>query len=283
MGVEGKPMPSRTAQELIIESRVVEREDAALAARMYGLSVDAPVVTILPMLGRGVADFTEEHGSNLTTRLVEAGFRVLLVDPRGAGESTGDLTPDRARVERFAHDVEAAMDAFDVASAHFIGHGVGNRIARTSATYSPARVDRLALLSVSGPIALTEDQRRTIRGAFAHLKPDAERMAIIRKGFFAEGNDPGPWRGGWHRDLALAQLRAVEASPLAPVFRAGGKPFLLVQALDDFTAPPDLVGRKLKLELGDQVTYVEIAGTGHAMIPERPDKVADLLIDYLTA
>lgn len=276
-------MPSRTAQELIQDSRIVEREDARLFTRIYGLSGDAPVVTILPMLGRGASDFTEEYGSNLTTRLVEAGFRVLLVDPRGTGGSSGDLTPDRARVERFADDVEAAMDAFEVKRAHFIGHGVGNRIARTSATYSPERVDRLALLSVSGPIPLSEDQRRTIRGAFDELTPDAERMAIIRKGFFAEGNDPTPWRGGWHGDLALAQLRAVEASELAPVFRAGGKPFLLVQALDDFTAPPELVGRKLKREFGDQATYLEIANTGHAMIPERPDEVADALIRYLTA
>ena len=62
--------------------------------------------------------------------------------------------------------------------------------------------------------------------------------------------------------------------------KAGGKPFLLIQATEDFIAPPDKAGKVLKAELGDQVTYVEIANAGHALSCEQPDAVANEIVKY---
>jgi pimeloyl-ACP methyl ester carboxylesterase len=64
--------------------------------------------------------------------------------------------------------------------------------------------------------------------------------------------------------------------------RAGGKPFLLIQAAEDFVAPPDMAGRALMTELGDQVSYVEIPETGHALSSERPDVIAKHIINYFS-
>ena len=62
--------------------------------------------------------------------------------------------------------------------------------------------------------------------------------------------------------------------------KAGGKPFLLVQAAEDFIAPPDKAGKILKQELGDQVTYVKIPLAAHALSSEQPDLIAKHIIKY---
>ena len=80
---------------------------------------------------------------------------------------------------------------------------------------------------------------------------------------------------------ARAQVAAARAVASDEFKRAGGLPFLLVQPEEDFIAPPDLAGRALLEELGEQVTYVEIAGSGHALLPEKPDELAQVVGDYL--
>jgi pimeloyl-ACP methyl ester carboxylesterase len=62
--------------------------------------------------------------------------------------------------------------------------------------------------------------------------------------------------------------------------KAGGNPFLLIQAAEDYIAPPEKAGLALKAELGEQVTYVEIPETGHALSSERPDEIAKHIINY---
>ena len=62
--------------------------------------------------------------------------------------------------------------------------------------------------------------------------------------------------------------------------RAGGKDFLLIQAKEDFIAPPEKAGRALKAELPEQVTYVEIAHASHALSSEQPDEIAREIIKY---
>ena len=55
------------------------------AAKIHAVIEGAghPVI-LLPAMGRGVADFTD-----LSTRLVAAGFQVVRPEPRGIGASTG--------------------------------------------------------------------------------------------------------------------------------------------------------------------------------------------------
>ena len=40
-------------------------------------------------------------------------------------------------------------------------------------------------------------------------------------------------------------------------------------------------GRMLADELGARVTLVELAGASHALLPERPDAIAETIIGYL--
>ena len=48
----------------------------------------------------------------------------------------------------------------------------------------------------------------------------------------------------------------------------------------DFIAPVDMAGLRLLAELPDQVTYVEVAKAGHALLPEQPVIVAKVVGEY---
>ena len=60
----------------------------------------------------------------------------------------------------------------------------------------------------------------------------------------------------------------------------GRAPVLIVQGLDDVSAPP-ANGRLLKQELGDRARLVEIPRVAHALPIENPEAVARAVLDYL--
>jgi pimeloyl-ACP methyl ester carboxylesterase len=270
------------AKDFLVLDTIVAHGTASNHVRMYGNSrAKGEYILIIPSLGRGVEDYTEEYRSTITTRLAEAGYRVVLVQPRGIGKSTGDLTPANASMSLFAQDIRASMDALGIDRAHFIGHAFGNRLARTFATLYPDRVGRVILMASGGNFAMTKEQETDLRNCF-NMKLDPEkRLQSIKRSFFAEGNDPRVWLNGWYPELAAAQALAGKMINGDFFKMAGGKPILLIQAKEDYVAPPDKAGRVLKSELGDQVTYLEIPHCGHALSSERPEEISRAVINYL--
>lgn len=70
--------------------------------------------------------------------LVDAGYRVILIDSRGHGRSTRDARP--FSYELMATDVAAVMDALGLESARLAGWSDGACIALVLASKAPARV-----------------------------------------------------------------------------------------------------------------------------------------------
>lgn len=269
------------ADDYLQVDTLAARDNAANHVRIYGGQDAGHYVVIMPSLGRGVEDYTEAYNSTLTTRLAEAGYRVVLIQPRGIGKSTGDLAPEAASMSLFAHDIRRVLDALGIERAHLIGHAFGNRLARTYATLYPDSVDRLVLMAAGGNFKMGEEQANCLKSALTPDLPDEERLKHIKRAFFAESSDARVWLHGWYPALARAQIMAARMINGEFFKRAGGKPFLLIQAAEDFVAPPDRAGRALKAELGEQVSYVEIPETGHALSSERPDVIAAHIINYL--
>ncbi|CAM4345404.1 alpha/beta hydrolase [Acinetobacter dispersus] len=260
---------------------LVEHGDATNHVRIYSLvKGQGEYVTILPSLGRGVEDFTEEYNSTITSRLVKSGYQVVLIQPRGIGHSTGDLTPADASMSMLAQDITKTFKKLGIEKASFIGHAFGNRLARTIATLYPKSVDKLVLLASGGDEDLNPAQRKCLLNSFSLNLPRQERLDAIQCAFFAQGNDPSVWYTGWYPNLALAQINAGQMTNGEFFKKAGGKPFLIIQAAEDFIAPPESNGQKLKQELGNQVVYVEIPHTGHALTTEEPDLISNYIIDY---
>lgn len=276
-------MPAAPLSDYLCIDRLVPGRDGAVShVRAFALDPgQGDWVALLPSLGRGVEDFTGAYRSTIAVRLVGAGFRVLLVQPRGIGRSTGDLTPGAVTMDMLASDLTACFDALDIGRLHLAGHAFGNRLARVLAMSRPARVQTLTLLAAGGNFEMSRTQKQDLIACFDLDLDETARMAAVGHAFFAPGNDPDLWRDGWYPALAAAQARAALAADGARFRSGGGQPMLIIQAGDDRLASPEQAGRALKSALGDQVSYAEIPFAGHALTSEQPEIIAALMVEFL--
>src|SRR5438874_2312493 len=83
--------------------------------------------------------------------LVAAGFRVLVPDQRGFGQSDKPEGVEQYQFQLLLGDVLGLLDQAGVERAHVVGHDWGASVAWGLASFAPARVARLAALSVSHP------------------------------------------------------------------------------------------------------------------------------------
>ena len=241
-----------------------------LRARVAG---DGPILCLLPGLGRPAEDLDP-----LAERLVAAGFRIVQPDPRGSGESTGAM--EGLTLHDLAADVAAVIDALDTRPVVIIGHAFGNRIARTVAADRPDLVNKVVLLGCSGKVQPTPDIAEAIRLAQAVDTPRDVREKAVRTAWYGPGRDISVWMDGWSQLVMKSYLAAAAATDIREWWTAGQAEVLIVQGLDDVSAPPEN-GRSLKAEVGDRATLIELAGVGHSVPVEDPDGVASVLIQHL--
>jgi pimeloyl-ACP methyl ester carboxylesterase len=230
-------------------------------------------VVMLPSLGRGSRDFDA-----LAARVTAQGYRVLLPEPRGIGGSTGPL--EAQTLHDFAGDVAGVIRSLSSLPVILIGHAYGNRVARTVAADYPALVQELVLIAAGGLIPIPEDIIAAMRGSMTPGLPRAERLSHLSKAFFARGNDPAVWLDGWWPEVALAQTAAVRATKVEDWWEAGGKRITVLQASDDAIAPR-ANAEDLARRLGTRVKIVDIAGAGHAMLPEQPEQIARAVLNVV--
>jgi pimeloyl-ACP methyl ester carboxylesterase len=161
-----------------------------------------------------------------------------------------------------------------------IGHAFGNRLSRNTARRHGAKIDSLVLLACGGQIKSPASAHADLLACFDDTLPADAHLETVRRAFFAPGNDPAVWRDGWYKDTAMMQGIAVRNSDHAYWKLAGGKPFLIVQALQDAIAPPPNAHALLEAA-PDQVRMIELDGAGHAMLPEKPDEIARIVLERL--
>lgn len=230
-------------------------------------------VLLHPSLGRSIVDF-----DHLVDALTHAGFRCIAIDPRGIGASTGDLHD--LTMNDLAEDVLRVADALHISTFLAVGHAFGNRVMRTVATRAPDRVRAIALLGAGGRVPGEPEAREAVGRCFDMTLLEDERLAAIATAFFAPGNDPRVWLDGWYPSTKAAQQRALIDSDWRAWWFANDAPILVVQGLQDRTAPP-ANGRLLAEERRAPTTLVEVDGAGHALLPERPDEIAAAVVHLL--
>lgn len=249
-------------------------EAVVLRGRHIGPKTGQPVV-MLASLGRPGSDFDE-----VASALAESGYHVTLPDPRGIAGSKGPM--DDLTLHDLAQDVAAVIEGRDLAPVTLLGHAFGNRLARTTAADFPALVSRVVLLACGGLVEMPRKARTALINCFNdELTPD-EHLMNVDYAFFAKGNDASVWREGWYPKVMLMQSTAVRLTPVEDWWEAGGQHMLVVQALEDTIALP-ANAHDLKKRLGERVTLVELPHAGHAMLPEQPARIADIIRTYLDA
>ena len=233
---------------------------------------------MVPSFARGAADFTEEFGSDLARRVAEAGYEVVLPDPRGFGAPTlMEVT-----MEDIARDVAVVIEAekgdLDVAP---LGHAFGNRVVRMLAPMHPHLVSELLLLAAGERTPGLPEVTRAIT-TLVLPGPVEPRRAALELAFFAPGNDPDIWVEGWDLNVSIAQNRA-NTEEAKEIWREGGGvvPMHVVQAEEDIVSPPEFGSALLKADFPDRVTVSLVKNAAHALLPEQPDAVANAVLDFL--
>jgi pimeloyl-ACP methyl ester carboxylesterase len=243
---------------------------AKISVRKAGTGT--PLV-LLPGMGRPSSDLDA-----LAARFVAAGHRAILPEQRGIGGSSGPL--EGHTLHDLARDVGAVIAAEKAAPATIVAHAFGNRVARCLAADRPELVARVVLLSASGKVQPTPEIAEAIKLAQGPDTPPDVRRRAAKLAWFSGDNDPTPWLDGWSQAVIKASLAAAAATDTKRWWTAGKAKVLIVQGLDDVSAPPGN-GRAIKEELGARATLVELAGVGHALALEDPRRVADAVLGWL--
>ena len=250
---------------------LLARGDARIDVRVDG-AAGHPAVVLLPSSLRGSLDFDP-----LAERLAAGGLRVLRPQPRGIGGSRGPM--DGLDLNELAADVALAIEQLGDGRAVVAGHAFGHFVARVADLRHPARVRGVAVLAGAArefPAGIAE----TLAVASDPTRPPAERLAALRRGFFAPGHDPRPWLDGWHPELRETYRRAGRTPPKDQWWPVTNAPILDLQAEHDPWRPP-ATRDELKAVLGDRVSVQLIRDASHALVPEQPAAVADALLDWI--
>ncbi len=249
---------------------IVSAEEAHIELIAEG---EGPLLVLLPSSSRDSEDFDAIAESFAT-----AGLRVLRPQPRGMGASVGRM--EGLTLHDLAADVAAVIEADGGGPAVVLGHAFGQWVARTVAADRPDLVRGVVLAAAASKTAPLELREHLGRCANADL-PDEVRLAALRVAFFAPGHDPSEWLSGWHKVAGAAQRAASNATPQAEWWTAGSAPVLDVQAEQDPWRPRDTL-YQMRDDLGaDRVTVVVIPDASHALVPEQPDKVVAVVLDWM--
>lgn len=213
--------------------------------------------------------------------LAHHGRAVLAVDLPGHGRSDG---PPLDRVEALADWIVALLDAAGVKQATLVGHSMGSLVAIECAARFPERIAKIVLVGTAFPMKVSDELLNATRDD----EPLAQDMVNIwsHAAYAHYPSNPGPgfWVMGENLRLMQRQKPGVmhvdfaACNAYANGVDAASKvtcPALMVLGKRDIMTPPRAT-REIASAL-KSVTSVEIAGSGHALMAEKPDEVLDAI------
>ncbi|ORL81821.1 alpha/beta fold hydrolase [Prescottella equi] len=230
----------------------------------------------------------------VTPRLVRAGLRVIAPNQRGYSPDARPERVDEYRFDRLVGDVVGLLDAYDIESAHLVGHDWGAAVAWQVAGGHPERIRSLTAVSVPHPAAfgwaLREDadqQRRS--GYIGLLRQEGKAEAVLLeddsrrlRAMFGDGNDPelveehvrllsqpGALTAAmnWYRAMTLA------FGDLPPV----RVPTTYVWSTADPALGPAAAKRCAEF-VDAPYRFVVLDGASHWIPEEHPDALADAIL-----
>jgi pimeloyl-ACP methyl ester carboxylesterase len=226
--------------------------------------------------------------------LARAGYRTIAPDLRGFGASDMPNDTDAYKLEHTVADMVAVLDALGVEQASVVAHDWGAAAAWGLAAFVPARVDRLAALSVGHPSAfLAAGWEQRMRSWYMLLfNFDGIAEAWLDKfGSLMLSSHPG-------RDDVLATWRDNPRAVTAGLqwYRANAHPRSMLR--DQLAVPPvtcpvlgvwstrDVALTEAQMTGSQEYVdgpwrYERIEGAGHWMQLEVPDRLVDLLLRFL--
>ena len=236
---------------------------------------------------------------NQVPALVGAGFRVIAPDLRGFGESDRPEGVEHYAISRSVADVLAVLDALEVERTHVVGHDWGAGLAWVLAAYVPERIDRLVVLSVGHPNVMQrpsiEQREKFWYQLLFQFEGVAEELLqrddwrLFRELSQGQGDRehalPGLSRPGaltaalnWYRANGAPEQ---ELEPRRPVPAVGAPTLGIWSSGDRYLVEQGM------LDSAEHVTgpwrYERIDGAGHWLQLDAPQRLNELLLEFLRA
>jgi pimeloyl-ACP methyl ester carboxylesterase len=231
--------------------------------------------------------------------LTAAGCRVIAPDLRGFGESDRPADVDAYAIPTIVGDVVGVLDHLGVRRPHVVGHDWGAVVAWALAAFVPDRVDRLVAMSVGHPGAFAErtieqlqlswymllfqfegvaeqwlsmdDWRNLRRWAQSHPDLDAVVDGLGRPGALTAGLN-------WYRANVPPESLVTPGIELPPV----AADTLGVWSDGDLALTERQMTRSGEFVKGEW-RYERVDGASHWLQLDAPDRVNELLVDFLGA
>jgi pimeloyl-ACP methyl ester carboxylesterase len=228
--------------------------------------------------------------------LAAAGFRVIVPDQRGYGQSDKPADVDQYNLLLLAGDVGAVLDDLGVAKASLVGHDWGASVTWATATVVPEQVEKMVALSVGHPSAYRA-------AGFPQLQKGWYMLLFQEEGLAEQWLRDDGWKNfrAWssypEAETVIAELEANGSlTPGLNWYRANVPPATLVGppvqlpplqvpamgvwSSGDFALVEEqMTGSAAHCENGFR--YERLDGPGHWMQLEAPDEVNALLLDFL--
>ena len=242
-----------------------------VAIEVYVDGAGSPFV-ILPSYGRdGGRDYDD-----ITSRLVGQQWKVLRPQPRGIAGSAGAMSG--LSLHDLANDVAMCIRALSQGPAVLLGHAFGNILARVVTTDHPELV-KAVVLAAGEASQVPDDIAKMPFIAGDTAAPESERLAALRKAFFAPGHDASIWLNGWYPATLQMQHEAAKKSGLQDSWACGSVPLLqLIAEYDPFLPKP--FWNEMRDQFGDRVTASIVEDASHSLFPEQPAAVAEATVPW---
>jgi pimeloyl-ACP methyl ester carboxylesterase len=228
--------------------------------------------------------------------LVDHGFRVIVPDLRGFGQSERPTDVAAYALQNVVADVAGILDALGIQTAHVVGHDWGAAVAWFTAMFIPDRVRQLVVLSVPHPLAPATIRQREMAWyqllfqfeGIAEAQLQADDWALFRT-FTREDGDQDRYIADLSRPGALTASLNWYRANLAPRMPRPGRelPPVRVPTLGIWsTGDHYLDGERMRMSadfVAGPWQYVEIPDASHWIPLDAPDRLNDVLDDSLTA
>lgn len=272
---KASPKIGNTLQTGSEKSGIAELQDARIE---YFIQGEGSPIVLLP--GGGLST---EYLKPLAGELARAGYQVVRINPRGAGQSEGPA--QGATMHTMAGDVIGVLKALGLEKVDLAGHAFGNRVARTVEHDAPEYVRSVICLAAGGVVQPQPEAAGALNLVF---DPGATEEDILNSMKYMVG-DPASAEASWayvkasRYPAAAAVVGAASQTPEDSWSRPSGKnPFLIVQGTNDQIAPSEN-GELLKDELGDLAEVVSIQGGGHLMVINYARETTQAMLNFLNS
>ena len=233
--------------------------------------------------------------------LAKAGYRVIVPDQRGYGDSDKPRNVEAYRVDHLGDDVAGLVAALGHERAFVVAHDWGGGVAWNVALRHPERVRKLAVLDTPHPdvelvLPKSGEQKISWYRTFFQIPWVPEELArwghwYLTSKTLRDTARPGAfpdekldlYRSAWDRDGAYGTM--VNWYRAAYRFGHDGTeprrvtvPTLVMLAADDAFIPSDLT--RASVQLCDDARLLELGTGTHWVAQEEPERIAEELLAF---